>query len=180
MGTVTKSLIHLKFEEAIKPAVGCCSHYIGSGCWLLFPSFSIRLLVTVPIILDQVVGYCSHYFGSSCRLLFQSFWIRLLVTVPIILDQAFGSITNRLIQNNGNSNQPVWFKLMGMVTNSLIQNNRNSNQQPDPKSPVQAVGYCSNHSGSGFWLLFPLFWIRLLVTVPIFLEQAVGYCSHYF
>jgi hypothetical protein len=33
---------------------------------------------------------------------------------------------------------------------------------------------------SGYWLLFTLFWIRLLVTVPIILDQDVGYCSHYF
>jgi hypothetical protein len=29
-----------------------CSHYYGSGCWLLFPLLWIKLLVTVPIILD--------------------------------------------------------------------------------------------------------------------------------
>jgi hypothetical protein len=70
-------------------AVGYSSYYFGSGCQLLFPiildqavdycfpSFWIRLLVTVPIFwirllvdvpitLDQAVGYCSYYFGSGC------------------------------------------------------------------------------------------------------------------
>jgi hypothetical protein len=60
-------------------AVGNCSHYCGSSCWLLFPLFCFDLVVTVLIILDQVVGYCSHYFGSG-----------LFVTVPVILDQAGG------------------------------------------------------------------------------------------
>jgi hypothetical protein len=90
-------------------AVGYCSHYFESGCWLLFPLFWIRLLVTDHIILDQAVGYCSYYFGSGCWLLFPLFWTRLLVTVPIILDQVVG------------------------YSNSLIQNNVNSNQQPDPR-----------------------------------------------
>ena len=31
----------------------------------------------------------------------------------------------------------------------------------------QAVGYSSYYFGSTCWLLFLLFWIRLLVTVPI-------------
>jgi hypothetical protein len=48
----------------------------------------MRLLVTVPIILDYVVGYCFHYFELGCWSLFLLFWIMLLVTVPIILDQA--------------------------------------------------------------------------------------------
>jgi hypothetical protein len=30
------------------------------------------------------------------------------------------------------------------------------------------------------YLLFPLFWTRLLVTVPIILDLVVGYCSQYF
>ena len=69
-------------------AVGDCSHYFRSGCWLLFPFFLsvcwslfllfwirllatvsiffISLLVIVPIILDQVVDYCSSDFGSGC------------------------------------------------------------------------------------------------------------------
>jgi hypothetical protein len=34
----------------------------------------VRMLVTVPIILDQVVGYRSRYFGSGCWLLFPLFW----------------------------------------------------------------------------------------------------------
>jgi hypothetical protein len=84
-----------------------CSHYFGSGCWLLFSLFCIGLVVTVLIILDQVVGYCAHYFGSG-----------LLVSFPVILDQTVA-------------------KIMRTVTNSLIQNNGNSNQQPDPKSPEQ-------------------------------------------
>jgi hypothetical protein len=48
-------------------AVSDCSHYFGSGCWLLTPSFWIELLVTLPIL-----------------------WIRLLVPVRITLDQAVG------------------------------------------------------------------------------------------
>jgi hydrogenase-4 membrane subunit HyfE len=44
-------------------AVGYCSGYYGSGCWLLLPLFWIPLLVTVPVIFDQVVGECSGYFG---------------------------------------------------------------------------------------------------------------------
>jgi hypothetical protein len=51
----------------------------------------------------------------------------------------------------------------------------------------KAVNDCSGDFGSGFphyvgskcWLLFTLYWIMLLVTVP-FLDQNVGYCSHYF
>jgi hypothetical protein len=75
-------------------------------------------LITVPIILDQAVDYCSHYFGSGRWLLFQLFSIKMLVTV-------------------GNSNQQLDHKIMGTVTNSLIQNNGNSNQQHDKKSPEQ-------------------------------------------
>jgi hypothetical protein len=33
-------------------AAGYSSYYVGSRCWLLLPLFWIRLLVTVPIILD--------------------------------------------------------------------------------------------------------------------------------
>ena len=55
--------------------VGCSSHYFGpgcwlrsyyfgSGCWLLFPILWIRLLVTVPIILDQAVSYRSVIFDK--------------------------------------------------------------------------------------------------------------------
>jgi hypothetical protein len=33
----------------------------------------------------------------------------------------------------------------------------------------QVVGCCSNYYRSGYWLLFPLLWIKLLVTVPIIL-----------
>jgi hypothetical protein len=54
---------------------------------------------------------------------------------------------------------------MGTVTNSRIQNNGNSDQHADK---------------SGCWSLLLLFWIRLLVTVHINLDQAVDYCSHYF
>ena len=43
----------------------------------------------------------------------------------------------------------------------------------------QAVDYCSHYVGSRCCLLFTLFWIRQLVTVP-FLDQNVGYCSDYF
>ena len=59
------------FKFQVDQAVGYCSHYFGSDCWLLFPLFWIRLLVTIPIILDHAVGYCSHYFGSGCWLLFR-------------------------------------------------------------------------------------------------------------
>jgi hypothetical protein len=59
---------------------------------------------------------------------------------------------------------------METVTNSLIQNNgKVANSILD-----QAVGYYSHYFGSGCWLLFPLFWIRLLVTVPMILDQVVG------
>jgi hypothetical protein len=55
----------------------------------------------------------------------------------------------------------------------------------------QAVSECSRNFGSVGWLLFPffgsgyqllflLFWIKLLVTVSFILDQAVGYCFHYF
>ena len=54
----------------------------------------------------------------------------------------------------------------------------------------QAVSYCSIFGsvgwllfpffGSGYQLLFLLFWIKLLVTVSFILDQAVGYCFHYF
>jgi hypothetical protein len=54
---------------------------------------------------------------------------------------------------------------MEIVTNNLLD---------------KVVGYCFHYFGSGWWLPFPLFWIRLLVTVPIILDQAVGECSHYF
>ena len=65
-------------------AVGYCSHYFGSGCWLLFHIFWIRLLITVPINLDQAAGYsplnfgsaggyCSHNFGPACWSLFPFF-----------------------------------------------------------------------------------------------------------
>ena len=104
------------FKFQVGQDVGYCSNYFGSSCWLLFPLFWIRLLVTVPIILDQVVGYCSHYFGSGCWLLFTIlsqavdycshyfgsgcwllitlFWTWLLVSVPIILDHAVGYGSN--------------------------------------------------------------------------------------
>jgi hypothetical protein len=49
-----------------------------------------KVLVTVPIFLEQAVGYCSHNFYSGCWSSFLSFWIRLLVTVPMILDQVVG------------------------------------------------------------------------------------------
>jgi hypothetical protein len=49
----------------------------------------IRLLMTVPVNLDQVVDYSSHYVGSKCWLLFTLYWIMLLVTVPF-LDQNVG------------------------------------------------------------------------------------------
>jgi hypothetical protein len=68
------------YSHNLDEAVGYCSHYFGSGCWLL-----------VHIILDQAVGYCSHYFGSGCWSLFPS--------------KIMGTVANGLIQNNGNSNQ---------------------------------------------------------------------------
>jgi hypothetical protein len=37
-------------------AVDYCSHYFGSGCWLLITLFWTWLLVSVPIILDKAVG----------------------------------------------------------------------------------------------------------------------------
>jgi hypothetical protein len=43
------------------------------------------MLMSVPVILDQVVDYCFHYVGSKFWLLFPLFWIRLLVTVSIFL-----------------------------------------------------------------------------------------------
>jgi hypothetical protein len=54
------------------------------------------------------------------------------------------TVTNNLIQNNGNSNQQpdpkspehsqtAWSKIMGTFINNQIQNNGKSNQQPDPK-----------------------------------------------
>jgi hydrogenase-4 membrane subunit HyfE len=83
---------------------------------------------------------------------------------------------------------------MGTVTNSLVQNNWITYQQPDPLLVTilviltltfrmlfdQIVGYCSVNLGSGSWLLFLLFWISLLATLPIILDQAFGYSSHYF
>jgi hypothetical protein len=41
----------------------------------------------------------------------------------------------------------------------------------------QVISYCTGDFGSGCWLLFLLFWIKMLATVPIILDQAVGYCS---
>jgi hydrogenase-4 membrane subunit HyfE len=95
--------VHIILDQA----VSYCSHYFGSGCWLLFTLFWIRmlllfklfcinLLVTVPIILNQAVGYCFHYFESGSWSLFLLFWIRLLVNVPIILDQAVRSCSGDL------------------------------------------------------------------------------------
>jgi hypothetical protein len=70
---------------------------------------------------------------------------------------------------------------MGKVTYNLIQINGNSNQQPDPKLLEQFSCWLLFHYfGSGCWSLFLLFWNRLLVTVPIMLDQAVGYCSNHF
>jgi hypothetical protein len=66
-------------------SVGYCSHYYGSGGWLLFTLLWVRLLITVHISVDEAVGYCSHYIRLSCWLLFPLFWIILLVTVHIIL-----------------------------------------------------------------------------------------------
>jgi hypothetical protein len=111
-----------------------------------------RLLVVVPIILDQAVGDCSHYFGSGCWLLFPSFWIRLLVTVSIILDEAVGYCSHHFGSSCWLLFPSFWIRLLvtvpiildqvvsycshhfgSGVTNSLIQNDGNSNQQPDPK-----------------------------------------------
>jgi hypothetical protein len=101
MGTINNSLIQ-------KMGTVTNSMIQNSGCWLLFPSLWIRLLINIPIILDQAISYCSEYFGSGSLLLFPLFWMKLLSTFPIILE-------------------------MERVTNSLIKNNGNSNQQPDPK-----------------------------------------------
>ena len=46
-------------------AVAYCFHF----CIRLLVTVPITLdqaVVTVPIILDQAVGYCSHYFASGC------------------------------------------------------------------------------------------------------------------
>jgi hypothetical protein len=99
-------------------AVGYGSYYFGSGCWLLFTLFWIRLLVTVHIILDQAIGECSGDFGTGCWLLFPFFGSGCWLLFPFF--------------------------------------------------------------GSGYQLLFLLFWIKLLVTVSFILDQAVGYCFHYF
>jgi hypothetical protein len=40
------------FPVILDQAVGYCSHYYGSGCWLLFPLLSIKLFVNVLIIFD--------------------------------------------------------------------------------------------------------------------------------
>jgi hypothetical protein len=69
------------FKFQVDQAVSYCSHYFGSGCWLLFPLYWIRLLVTVPVILDQAVGYLTA-------------WSKII-----------GTVTNSLVQNNSNSNQ---------------------------------------------------------------------------
>jgi hypothetical protein len=83
MGTVTNRLIqNIGNPNILDQAVGYCSYYFGSGCWLLFPIFWIRRLVTVPIILNRAVGYSSYF-----------------------LDQALGTVTNNLIQNNRSRNQ---------------------------------------------------------------------------
>jgi hypothetical protein len=52
-------------EQYLGQAAGYCSHYFGSGCWLLITLSWTWLLVIVPIILDQAVGYCSNDFGSG-------------------------------------------------------------------------------------------------------------------
>jgi hypothetical protein len=38
----------------------------------------------------------------------------------------------------------------------------------------ESDGYRSGDFGSGCWLLFTLLWVRLLVIVPIIVDQAVG------
>jgi hypothetical protein len=58
----------------------------------------MKLLVTVPRILDEVLCYCSHHFGLAV---------------------GYFSI--------------IFSKIRGTMTNSLIQNNGNTNQKPDPK-----------------------------------------------
>jgi hypothetical protein len=84
METVTNSLIQkMGTVTILDQAVSYCSHYFGTGCWLLFPLFWIRQVVTVSIILDQDVGYLSHYFGPGCWFLFPLLWTRLLATVPM-------------------------------------------------------------------------------------------------
>jgi hypothetical protein len=116
--------VHLILDQI----AGYCSHYFGSGFWLLFRLFWIRLLVTVHIILGQAVGYCSHYFGSGCWLLFRLFSITLLVTVHIILN------SNQQSDPKSPEQLPTASsKIVGTLTNSLVQNNRNSNQRPGPK-----------------------------------------------
>jgi hypothetical protein len=42
-----------------------------------------------------------------------------------------------------------------------------------PVNLDQVVDYSSHYVGSKCWLLFTLYWIMLLVTVP-FLDQNVG------
>jgi hypothetical protein len=61
----------------------------------------------------------------------------------------------------------------------LIKTNGKNNQQSDPVTvPVildESDGYCSGDFGSGYWLLFTLLWVRLLVIAPIIVDQAVGH-----
>jgi hypothetical protein len=84
------------------------------------------------MILDQAVTYLSHYFGSGCWLLFSVFWRRLLVAVPIISEQSVDYFSIILDQAVGYCSH-FFTKIMGRVTNKLINNNVNSNQQVDPK-----------------------------------------------
>jgi uncharacterized membrane protein len=66
---------------------------------------------------------------------------------------------------------------MGTATNILIQKG-NSHYFINllvivPIILDQDVDYCSSDFGSSCWLLFTLFWIKMLVTVQIILFQAV-------
>jgi uncharacterized membrane protein len=96
-----------------------------------------RLLVTVPVILNEAVGHCSHYFGSGCWLLIPLFWMRLLVTVPVILDQFVGYCSNYFGSGCWLLFPLFWIRML--VTFHIILG--------------QAVGYCSHYFGSGCWLL---------------------------
>jgi hypothetical protein len=103
------------------------------------------------MILDQAVTYLSHYFGSGCWLLLSVFWRRLLVAVPIISDQSVDYFSIILDQAVGYCSHFLKSGCWSFVAITLDQ----------------AVGYSSYYFGSTCWLLFLLFWIRLLVTVPI-------------
>ena len=145
-------------------AVGDCSYYIVTSCWLLFPLYWIRLSVTFPIILGQTVGYCSNNFESICWLRYPLFWIRLFVTFVIILNQVVGYGSHYFGSGCWWLFPLFWIMLLVTV--------------PIPK--VKAVGYCSHYIGSCCWLLFPLQGIRLFITVLFQGIRLLVTVNHYF